>query len=128
VFEACRRGVLARRLPELRRYYQAKRDVMVTALRESFGDAVSWPTPRGGFFLWAALPQPSDSTRLVARAVEHGVIDVSGDAFFVESAGRFDRSLVRLSFSAPSPEDIREGVRRLASAVQEEQESLTKAE
>ena len=76
---------------------------------------------------WAALPQPIDSTRLVARAVEHGVIYVSGDAFFVDSAGRFDRSLVRLSFSAPSHEDIREGVRRLASAVQEEQESLTKA-
>lgn len=127
VFEACRRGVLARRVPELRRYYQAKRDVMVTALRERFGEAVSWPTPRGGFFLWAALPQPIDSTRLVARAVEHGVIYVSGDAFFVDSAGRFDRSLVRLSFSAPSHEDIREGVRRLASAVQEEQESLTKA-
>lgn len=128
VFEACRRGLVASRLPELRRYYQQKRDVMVEALREAFGTTVSWPSPRGGFFLWASLPEQIDSTRLLARAVEHGVIYVSGDAFFVDSSARFDRNLVRLSFSAPSHDQIREGVRRLASAVGEELAMLTKAD
>jgi 2-aminoadipate transaminase len=42
---------------------------------------------------------------------------VSGDAFFVNGSGR---EFIRLSFSAPSPERIEEGVRRLARTVREE--------
>ena len=37
VYEACRRGILQRQLPLLRRHYQQKRDVMVEALRSAFG-------------------------------------------------------------------------------------------
>ncbi len=117
VYEACRRGILDRQAPVLRRYYQAKRDVMLGALREHFGDALSWPDPRGGFFLWATLPPNVDADVLVARAVEHGVVYVAGQAFFVNGSGRH---FVRLSFSAPAPDRIEEGVRRLAAAVREE--------
>ena len=117
VYEACRRGILQRQLPMLRRHYQQKRDVMVEALRASFGTEVSWPPPRGGFFLWATLPREIDAERLVTRAVDHGVIYVPGEAFFVNGTGQ---NLVRLSFSAPAPDRIREGVRRLAAAVREE--------
>jgi 2-aminoadipate transaminase len=117
VFEACRRGILARQLPLLRAHYQQKRDVMVEALRDRFAADVSWLDPRGGFFLWATLPPAIDADAMIPRAVEHGVIYVAGEAFFVEPGGtRF----IRLSFSAPSPERIREGVRRLAAAVSEE--------
>jgi 2-aminoadipate transaminase len=117
VYEACRRGILDRQAPVLRRYYQAKRDVMLGALREHFGDALSWPDPRGGFFLWATLPPNVDANVLMARAVEHGVVYVAGQAFFVNGSGRH---FVRLSFSAPAPDRIEEGVRRLAAAVREE--------
>jgi len=117
VYEACRRGILDRQAPVLRRYYQAKRDVMLGALREHFGGALSWPDPRGGFFLWATLPPNVDADVLVARAVEHGVVYVAGQAFFVDGGGRH---FVRLSFSAPAPDRIEEGVRRLAAAVREE--------
>jgi 2-aminoadipate transaminase len=127
VFEACRRGLISRRLPELRRYYQAKRDTMVGALHEAFGAAVRWPEPRGGFFLWASLPDQIDAAKMLTRAVEHGVIYVPGDAFFVDSSDGFSRNLLRLSYSAPSHEHIRDGVRRLASAVEEELSTLTKA-
>ena len=44
----------------------------------------SWPDPRGGFFLWATLPARIDADRLLDRAVEHGVVYVAGEAFFVE--------------------------------------------
>ena len=47
---------------------------------------------------------------------------VAGEAFFVDGSGR---NLVRLSFSAPSPERILEGVRRFAAAVAEELDALT---
>ena len=63
VYEACRRGVLDRQLPMLRAHYQQKRDVMVAALKKELGSQVTWPDPRGGFFLWATLPAWIDATR-----------------------------------------------------------------
>ena len=122
VYEACRRGLLQRQLPLLRRHYQEKRDVMVDALHSAFGDDLSWLPPRGGFFLWATLPFGVDADRLVPRAIDHGVIYVAGEAFFVNGAGQ---NLVRLSFSSPAPDQIREGVTRLAAAVREEKTSTT---
>ena len=117
VYEACHRGVLARQLPKLRRYYQEKRDVMVGALSQEFGTSVTWPSPSGGFFLWAALPDALDADAMITRAVENGVIYVAGEAFFVNGAGR---NLIRLAFSSASPDKIREGVARLSKTVREE--------
>ena len=57
VYEACRRGILERQMPMLRAHYQHKRDVMVAALTQELGAEVTWPAPRGGFFLWATLPR-----------------------------------------------------------------------
>jgi 2-aminoadipate transaminase len=123
VYEACRRGVLDRQIPMLRKHYQHKRDVMVAALRRELGTQLTWPDPRGGFFLWATLPTSIDSEAMVPRAVEHGVIYVSGDAFFVDPVGGpqcTGRNIIRLSFSAPTPQRIEEGVRRLAAALRDE--------
>lgn len=117
IYEAIRRGVLARQLPLLRRHYHAKRDVMVEALRNEFRDEVRWPAPRGGFFLWATLPAQIDADAMVDRAVKRGVIYVAGSAFFVDGGGH---NVIRLAFSAPSHEKIREGVSRLAAAVRDE--------
>jgi DNA-binding transcriptional MocR family regulator len=86
---------------------------------------MTWPAPRGGFFLWATLPRPLDANALLSRAVEQGVVYVSGDAFFVNDEPA--SHLVRLSFSAPSAERIREGVVRLKRAVDEERAALTAA-
>src|SRR5687767_6628138 len=123
IFECWKRGILDRQIPLLRAHYQAKRDVMVAALKEAFGDSVSWPAPRGGFFLWATLPEQIDSDAMITRAVEHGVIYVAGAAFFVDDSGR---NLIRLAFSAPSHEKIKEGVTRLAAAVRDEMAALVK--
>jgi 2-aminoadipate transaminase len=130
VYEACRRGVVDRQLPRLRRYYQEKRNVMVAALTRELGQEVSWPAPRGGFFLWATLPAQVDSHAMIARSVEKGVIYVAGEAFFVspepltpgceQANSHSGRNIIRLSFSAPSAARIEEGVSRLAETVREE--------
>ena len=126
VYEACRRGVLERQLPMLRAHYQQKRDVMVAALRRELQSKVSWPDPRGGFFLWATLPESIDSDAMVPRAIEHGVIYVSGDAFFVDAKGKGGTNIVRLSFSAPTPARIEEGVKRLAATIAAELDAITR--
>ncbi len=122
VYEAARRGVLQRQIPLLRRHYSEKREVMVEALRSEFQGQVSWPAPRGGFFLWATLPEQIDADNMVSRAVGRGVIYVAGSAFFVGTAGpsHGGRNIIRLAFSAPSHDKIREGVSRLAAVVRDE--------
>lgn len=117
VHECGRRGILERQLPLLRKYYADKRDVMVAAFRKEPDTDVRWADPRGGFFLWATLPHQLDADRLLDRAVKHGVVYVAGSAFFVNDRGG---SQIRLSFSAPGHDQIREGVRRLAEAIREE--------
>jgi len=114
VHEAVRRGVLDRLAPDLRRLYRRKRDAMEQALDEELGGQLRWPPPTGGFFLWAALPDGVDDERLLARALDERVVFVPGSPFYVDGTGH-DR--IRLSFSAPSVERIREGARRLARAL-----------
>src|SRR4029077_14908117 len=96
--------------------YRMRRDVMEQALREHLGQWLTWVAPKGGFFLWAKLPDGCECEPLLARALDHGVLFVIGSAFCVDGSGH-DR--LRLSFSWPSPERIREGSRRLALAMDE---------
>jgi len=105
-------------------YYHAKRRVMERALGRELGDLVSWPQPKGGFFLWASFASEVDTDALLDRAVAHGVVYVAGSAFFVD--GRRS-SFARLAFSAPSHERIEEGIRRLAKAVREHVDRSAKA-
>ena len=115
VYEAVRRGVVDRLAPELRARYRLKRDVMEQSIRGQMGSQLMWPVPKGGFFIWATLPAGVTDTQLLERALDHGVVFVIGSAFFVDGSGH---ETIRLSFSAPSPERIREGVTRLAGAFQ----------
>jgi 2-aminoadipate transaminase len=122
VYEVWKRGVLAARLPALRSHYQEKRAVMVRALRRELGDLVSWPEPKGGFFVWAAFPERIDTDALLTRAIAHAVAYVAGSAFFVDGGGN---RFARLAFSAAPAPRIEEGIRRLALAVREELDAST---
>ena len=121
VWQAIERGVLAAQGPRLRTMYRARRDTMEAALRASLGDLARWSTPRGGFFIWAALPAEIDAEALLERATRKGVIYVVGSAFYVDGSGR---NLLRLSFSQPPIERTAEGIERLAAAVREELQAL----
>jgi 2-aminoadipate transaminase len=112
---AIRRGVLKRLAPELRALYRNKRDTMVGALRGELGNLLTWPDPKGGFFLWATLPDGYDGDALLEHAIAHKVIFVAGSAFYVDGTGQ---QHVRLSFSHPAAERLREGARRLAAALE----------
>ena len=114
VHQSIVRGVLDRQAAPLRKLYRMRRDVMEQALRDEVGGRLTWNAPKGGFFLWANLPEGYQCEPLLARALEQGVIFVIGSAFCVDGSGH-DR--IRLSFSWPTPERIREGARRLALAM-----------
>jgi DNA-binding transcriptional MocR family regulator len=63
--------------------------------------------------VWAKLKEGWEDSSLLERAIQHGVVFVAGSAFHVDGSGC---DTIRLSFSAPPPERIEEGVRRLAAA------------
>jgi len=114
VYEAVRRGVVQRLAPRLRARYQEKRTVMETALRKALGDRLTWTEPKGGFFLWATLPEGYRDVALLDQCLSRGLIFVVGSAFYVDGRGH---DKIRLSFSAPDTSRIREGVARLAAVM-----------
>jgi DNA-binding transcriptional MocR family regulator len=78
-----------------------------------------WTTPRGGFYVWVTLPEGLDAKAMLPRAVTERVAYVPGTAFYADGQGS---SSMRLSYCYPTPERIREGVRRLAGVVEAELE------
>ncbi len=103
----------------LRDLYRSRRDVMLEALAEHFGEGASWTRPQGGLFIWATLDQRIDTTDLLALAREsEGVAFVPGRAAYVD--GRSGASSMRLNFAGSPERDIREGVRRIGKAMREQ--------
>ncbi len=103
----------------LRDLYRSRRDVMLEALAEHFGEGASWTRPQGGLFIWATLDQRIDTTDLLALAREsEGVAFVPGRAAYVD--GRSGACSMRLNFAGSPERDIREGVRRIGKAMREQ--------
>jgi 2-aminoadipate transaminase len=100
----------------LRALYGRRRDVMLQALEEHFGERGRWTRPQGGMFIWATLDERIDTTDLLALArTTERVAFVPGSAAYVNA--RSGASSMRLNFAGNSEEDIREGIRRIGSAV-----------
>ena len=99
--------------------YRERRDAMVDALHDLMPAACRWNVPDGGFYVWLTLPPGIDAKAMLPRAVTARVAYVPGTAFFADG---FGSSAMRLSFCYPTPERIREGVRRLAGVIEAELE------
>jgi 2-aminoadipate transaminase len=99
--------------------YRRRRDTMLQALAEGFGDQASWTEPQGGLFVWATLPDYIDTTDLLALALEReDVAFVPGRAAYVD--GGSGASSMRLNFAGSTEEEIREGIRRIGKVVREQ--------
>lgn len=101
-----------------REVYRERRDATLSALAEHMPEA-SWTVPAGGFYTWVRLPDGLDAQAMLPRAVHALVAYVSGTAFYADGQGS---DHLRLSYCYPTPDRIREGVRRLAGVVSEEME------
>ncbi len=112
VHELCRSGGLAENIRMVRHSLRERRDALVAALGESIPEA-DFVVPGGGYFLWLTLRDDVDSVQLLQAAKDEGVSFVPGVDFLLEGG----RSSLRLSFaSVPAPR-IREGIDRLARAL-----------
>ena len=92
-----------------------KCDAICGALRHNFGDLASFEEPRGGIFVWVALPDGVDTDRLVAPAAARGVEFNPGSGWCVDPV--YGSSRMRLCFGHLGADDIAAGIAALADVV-----------
>lgn len=97
--------------------YQERLAAMLDALERFFPSQARWSEPQGGLFVWATLPDYIDTTDLLAKALRENVAFVPGEAAFVDGRGT---GSMRLNFSAQSPDEIREGIRRIGAVIDDQ--------
>lgn len=98
----------------VRTAYRARRDALLAGLGEALPAGSSWNRPEGGMFVWARLPEGHDATALLTSALAHEVAFVPGAPFFTTLP---DPRTLRLSFTTHTPEEIKEGLRRLGRTI-----------
>ena len=104
---------------QFREMYRERRDTMIDSLTDLMPATARWNVPDGGFYVWVTLPEGIDAKAMLPRAVTARVAYVPGTAFFADG---FGAQCMRLSYCYPTPERIREGVRRLAGVLEAELE------
>jgi 2-aminoadipate transaminase len=114
-YEFCAAGRLPAQVERLKALYAPRLEACLQALTRFLPDAEA-VRPDGGFFVSLRLPEGTTISQVRERARVHGVNLADGEAFFPGGGG--DRFL-RLPFCALSPEEIAEGVQRVARAVQD---------
>lgn len=115
VIEAIREGLIERRLPELRRFYQVRCAAMLDALDRFAPGGSRWTKPAGGFFILMELAVGTDATAMLPDAIDSGVAYVPGQPFFVDGSGA---NTLRLAYSRETPTAIADGVERMCRVFQ----------
>ena len=112
-YEWCRAGKLAPQIERLKALYAPRLDACLAALAKYLPDAKT-TKPEGGFFLSVTLPEGLTTSGVREAAVAQELQLADGEAFFPDGGGE---RFLRLPYCALTPDEIDEGVRRLAAAV-----------
>src|SRR3954464_1306730 len=109
-------GLYEKHLAKSNPFYRERRDLMMEALEKHLAGEYRAERPRGGHHVWAQLLRPVDERALYREALRAGVSFTPGGAVTVD---RPPMVSLRLSFSLVDPDDLDEGIRRLARALRE---------
>jgi DNA-binding transcriptional MocR family regulator len=120
VYNFCTSGALERSIETVKGALRERAQTLCEALRAKLPDA-RFEEPQGGYFLWVDLPRGTDVGAMFTAAGERGVQFVKGSDFVLEGG---DSSL-RLAYAGVTPEQIEEGVDRLAEAYREATSGVT---
>lgn len=95
-------------IEKIRGIYRRKLNLMCDLIDEKLGGFVEYVRPEGGMFVWCKLPECVDMMDFCNKAVQNKVAVVPGSAFTVEDGETSD--CIRLNFTTPSDERIKEGM------------------
>jgi 2-aminoadipate transaminase len=108
-------GRLQPHIERVQMTYRQNRDAMVAALRRDLPEA-SFEGPDGGYYVWVTLPDGADGDAIARSAIEGGVTVLPGSKFFASSDVPHPKNHLRIAYSHATPEEIDDGIRRLATA------------
>jgi 2-aminoadipate transaminase len=111
VNQFCRSGRMDSAVETVKNALRERRDALVAALQRELPEARFAP-PQGGYFMWVELPEDVSVAELEAAARERDVLFVKGTDFLLEGG----ENTLRLAYSGVTPEQIDEGITRLADA------------
>lgn len=109
-------GAYDRHVKRTMPFYRERRDALLAALERHLPGEYRVDTAHGGHHLWVTLNRPLDERALFSEAARRGVAFTPGGAVTAE---RRSQTSLRLSFSLADPQQLDEGVRRLARAIRE---------
>src|SRR5699024_5874693 len=90
---------------------QERSSLLAESLRPHLPDA-QFTQPDGGYFMCVTFPEGVDGDALSEAAEARGVKIVKGSDFLIDDA----KNAIRLAYSGVTPDEIDEGVQRLAQA------------
>jgi 2-aminoadipate transaminase len=114
VHQFCASGDIDRSIQTVCTALGERATVLATALRQHI-PGVRFTEPDGGYFLWIELPDDVRADDVFTAAAQRGVAVVKGSDFLLEGG----EHALRLAYSAVTVDQIDEGVRRLAAAVED---------
>jgi 2-aminoadipate transaminase len=109
VYEFCASGAIERSIETVKTALTKRLRTLEVALNRELPEA-EFVAPQGGYFMWVTLPESTDVGALFEAAAEGGVAFVKGTDFLLEGG----ENTLRLAYSGVTPEEIDEGVSRLA--------------
>lgn len=116
-YEWCKHGLLPAQIEKLKALYAPRLDACLAAIDRHMPEAQA-TRPDGGFFVSVTLPEGTQTTAVRAAAAKRNLNLADGLAFFPDDGGE---RFLRLPFCALTPEQIDEGIRRLAESVKDVQ-------
>jgi len=99
-------------LGRLRKEYKRKSKLMLDLLKDRMPPEVQWNTPSGGMFIWLRTKEGTDAMKLFDSALKKKLVVMPGRPFHINGG----MNTIRLNFATAGDEEIKEGVKRLASA------------
>lgn len=105
-------GLLRPQIKKIANIHQKKLNCLLDALKEYMPEGVHWFTPDGGIFLWMILPDNVDAKQLMKDAIQKKVAFIPGEFCYPQNGAK---NTVRLCFTYPPEEKIKEGIRILAN-------------
>jgi DNA-binding transcriptional MocR family regulator len=114
VHQFCLSGALEASIETVKAALRERAQTLGEALHRELPEA-RFVEPEGGYFLWLDLPSGTDVDAMFRLAAERGVQFVKGSDFVLDGG----ESSLRLAYSGVTPEEIEEGVSRLAEVYRE---------
>ena len=109
-----REGYINKYIAEVREEYKKRGLTMIEALDKYLPEGTTYEKPRGGFYTWIKLPKGCDSTDVLKKAIEKGVVFVTGKTFDPEG---IKNEHIRISFCNTDVDNIKRGVPIIAEAI-----------